>query len=119
MSILSFDLSSFDLKPIDQLVFIRLGDLILSGVPVSASCLCEICNCTKPTIYSSLAKLSFLGLIEVNRFPGQLSSYSLGYECFILNTPDPFAVEDTQNTINLPLSSHSKNRNKRKRKKRK
>jgi hypothetical protein len=77
MNLLSFDLSSFDLKPIEQLLFLRIGNYIELGFSASIFDLCSVCNCTKPTIYSSLSRLSSLGLISIVRSPGQINTYSL------------------------------------------
>jgi hypothetical protein len=149
MNLLSFDLSPFDLKPIDQLLFLRIGNYIELGFSASIFDLCSVCNCTKPTVYSSLTKLSSLGLISIVRSSGQINTYSLlvgfnssvepdgSFERFISSSePDaPFEPFDSSDnlfrssdlnpssvvTTTLPVerSKHSKNRAKRKAKKRK
>ena len=80
-NIVCIDYSAIGLKPVEQLVFLKLSyalsDDLFDSVTFSINYICELCNCTKPTVISSLAKLESLGLISIQKTPGSNNSYSL------------------------------------------
>lgn len=73
-----FDYKSMSLKPVEQLVCIRMYYLISSGQSFSLTGLSELCNCSRQTVYSSVSRLVDLGFFEGKQDIGRKSTYSVG-----------------------------------------
>lgn len=83
-NLMAIDYTSLDLKPIEQLAFIKMAHMMFTThneeLNCSISFLCKKCNCTKPTMHSSLSKLESKGLISIKRTSGNNNVYSLNQD---------------------------------------
>jgi transcriptional antiterminator len=78
--VLAFDLSHYDLSPVQQLILIRLADIVPDDPQVSSEYLSKICNCSKLTVYSSIKMLESVGAINIKHEKGKLNTYSLLFD---------------------------------------
>ena len=88
-SVLAFDLSG--LSPVQQLILIRLADIVPNEPEVSSEYLGRLCNCSKLTVYSSIKKLKSVGAINIKYKKGRANSYSLLFDY----SQDSSSGEDT------------------------
>jgi hypothetical protein len=141
--IFRLDYSKLELKPVEQLLFLRIsyyvslgGEFISIAFPITY--FCKVCNCTRPTVHAALARLEELGLILIDRKPGSNNNYSLNFSTLeplfpeiakpvskgFFSTEDFPSFDDSQEGVSA-LSNFkerpllSKNQSKRKRKNRK
>ncbi|OHU91721.1 hypothetical protein [Pseudoalteromonas amylolytica] len=77
-AVFEFDYKSMSLKPVEQLVCIRMFQFLHSGQSFSLNGLSDVCNCSRQTVYTSVSKLVDLGFFESKHSIGKKSVYSLG-----------------------------------------
>ncbi len=93
-SVLAFDLSDYGLSPVQQLILIRLADIVPNEPQVTSEYLSSICNCSKLTVYSSIKKLKSVGAIGIKYKKGRANTYSLLFEYSQASSYQEQSIED-------------------------
>lgn len=103
---INFDFESYEVKSIHKLLFIGLTYLADNDQKalVSTSDLMDFCLSTRPTVLSAIKQLESVGLIEVNRSVGELSSYAVKPSLYFPKERD-FSVDLVMFLLDLDLSS--------------
>lgn len=71
------DYKSYSLKPVEQLVCMRMLYLSSKGESISLSNIASACNCSKQTVYSAASKLVTLGLFNSHQNIGKMTDYEV------------------------------------------
>lgn len=103
------DYKSYSLKPVEQLVCIRMLYLSFRGQSISLSNIADVCNCSKQTVYSAASKLVSLGLFDSHQSNGKVTQYDVNPDFFDVNSistqeSEPFLANDLPDAISADLS---------------
>ena len=96
------DYKSYSLKPVEQLVCMRMLYLSSKGESISLSNIADTCNCSKQTVYSAASKLVALGLFDSQQNIGKMTDYIVNPD--FLDTSQ-FELPEQEPGINSSSSS--------------